>query len=68
MDKNNIIVVTGLPRSGTSLIMQILQSMGFILFTDNYRLPDQSNPKGYFEHQLVKTIFLLSKKSSSGAT
>jgi len=56
MDKNDIIVVTGLPRSGTSLVMQILQSMGIELFTDNKRSPDQSNPKGYFEHELVKTI------------
>lgn len=56
MDKNDIIVVTGLPRSGTSLVMQILQSMGIDLFTDNKRSPDQSNPRGYFEHELVKTI------------
>jgi hypothetical protein len=56
MESNAIIVVTGLPRSGTSLMMQILQSMGIAIFTDNKRLPDQSNPNGYFEHELVKTI------------
>jgi hypothetical protein len=56
MESNDIIVVTGLPRSGTSLMMQILQSMGIAIFTDNKRLPDESNPKGYFEHELVKTI------------
>ena len=56
MDKNDIIIVTGLPRSGTSLIMQILKSMGIELFTDNKRSPDKSNPKGYFEHELVKLI------------
>jgi len=56
MDTNDIIVVTGLPRSGTSLMMQILQSMGIKLFIDKHRAPDQSNPKGYFEHELVKTI------------
>ena len=56
MDKNDIIVVTGLPRSGTSLMMQILQSLQIKLFTDNHRSADESNPKGYFEHQWVKTI------------
>ena len=56
MDENDIIVVTGLPRSGTSLMMQILQSIGIRIFTDNQRRPDTSNPKGYFEHELVKTI------------
>ena len=43
MENNSIIVVTGLPRSGTSLLMQILQSMGIELFTDNSRPPDKSN-------------------------
>lgn len=56
MNKKDIIVVSGLPRSGTSLMMQILHSMGIDIFTDNIRLPDESNPKGYFEHELVKTI------------
>ena len=56
MDKYDIIVVTGLPRSGTSLVMQILHSMGIELFIDNHRPPDQSNPKGYFEHELVKSL------------
>ena len=56
MKITDIIVVTGLPRAGTSLIMQILQSMGIELFTDNKRSPDKSNPKGYFEHELVKSI------------
>jgi len=56
MDKNDIIVVTGLPRSGTSLMMQILQSLEIELFTDNHRSADDSNPKGYYEHELVKTL------------
>ena len=56
MTKNEIIVVTGLPRSGTSLMMQILQSLEIELFTDKQRSADESNPKGYFEHELVKTI------------
>ena len=56
MDKNDIVIVTGLPRSGTSLMMQILHSAGIDVFIDNIRQPDVSNPNGYFEHQLVKTI------------
>jgi len=56
MDTNDIIIVTGMPRSGTSLMMQILQSMGIELFTDNQRSADESNPKGYYENELVKTI------------
>jgi len=56
MGKNDIIIVTGLPRSGTSLMMQILQSMGIELLIDNKRQPDKSNPKGYFEYDLVKMI------------
>lgn len=56
MKITDIIVVTGLPRSGTSLTMQILQAAGIEIFTDNKRRPDISNPKGYFEHELVKKI------------
>lgn len=56
MNKSDIIVVTGLPRSGTSLMMQLLNIIGIPIFTDNKRHPDQSNPKGYFEHELVKNI------------
>jgi hypothetical protein len=56
MESSDIIVVTGLPRSGTSLLMQILQSMGITIFTDSKRSPDESNPNGYFEHEFVKTI------------
>ena len=56
MIKNEIIVVSGLPRSGTSLMMQILQSLNVELFTDQKRSTDVSNPKGYFEHELVKTL------------
>lgn len=56
MEKDKIIVVSGLPRSGTSLMMQILQSIGMQLYTDNKRKSDSSNPKGYFEHEKVKSI------------
>ncbi|MHB2154977.1 sulfotransferase domain-containing protein [Calditrichota bacterium GD2] len=56
--KNNdlIIVVSGLPRSGTSLMMQILQAAGVPLLVDNVRQSDVNNPRGYFEYQAVKNL------------
>lgn len=51
-----IIVVTGLPRSGTSLVMQILEKAGIPVFCDNTRKPDVFNPKGYYESALSKTL------------
>ena len=53
---NPIIVVSGLPRSGTSLMMQMLEAGGINVFTDDIRKPDENNPKGYYEHEAVKTI------------
>ncbi len=55
-DNNRIIVVSGLPRSGTSLMMQILQAAGIPLLTDNERPADSNNPKGYFEFERVKSL------------
>lgn len=51
-----ITVVTGLPRSGTSLMMQVLKAGGMEILTDNVRPPDVSNPKGYFEYEKVKSL------------
>lgn len=48
-----IYIVSGLPRSGTSLIMQILKAGGLPVATDEKREPDESNPKGYME---IKSI------------
>lgn len=49
-----ISIVSGLPRSGTSLMMQILGAAGMPLLYDRQRLPDASNPCGYFELEAVK--------------
>ena len=46
-----MIIVTGLPRSGTSLMMQMLQKSGIPIVTDNERQPDENNTKGYLEHK-----------------
>jgi len=51
-----ITIVTGIPRSGTSLIMQMLQNGGMEILTDNVRKADESNPKGYFEYEKVKSL------------
>lgn len=44
-----VIIVSGLPRSGTSMIMQLLEAGGMPIATDRKRLPDDSNPRGYLE-------------------
>lgn len=51
-----IIVVSGLPRSGTSMMMQMLRAGGVELFTDDQRKADQNNPRGYYEHDVVKKL------------
>ncbi|MEP6714201.1 MAG: sulfotransferase family protein [Terriglobia bacterium] len=49
-----VTVVSGVPRSGTSLMMQMLGAGGLPLLTDGVRLPDKENPRGYFEFEAVK--------------
>lgn len=51
-----ITVVSGLPRSGTSLMMQMLQAGGLPPLTDEQRTPDESNPRGYLEFERVKQL------------
>jgi hypothetical protein len=55
---SEIIVVSGLPRSGTSLMMQMLDNGGVPVVTDNIRTADTDNPKGYYEYEMVKKIKL----------
>ena len=55
-NKKEIIVVSGLPRSGTSMMMQMLFAGGMMVVTDSIRKPDQNNPRGYFEFEEVKNI------------
>jgi hypothetical protein len=51
-----IIIVSGLPRSGTSMMMRLLNTGGLDVLTDNIRTPDESNPNGYFEFERVKKL------------
>lgn len=53
-ERNSITIVSGLPRSGTSLMMQMLQAGGLPVLTDNTRAADDDNPKGYHELEAVK--------------
>jgi tetratricopeptide (TPR) repeat protein len=51
-DRSGVVtVVTGLPRSGTSMMMQMLAAAGIPAYTDDRRPADQDNPRGYFEHE-----------------
>lgn len=54
--KQPVIVVSGLPRSGTSMLMRMLESGGLSVWTDSLRAADDDNPKGYFELERVKTL------------
>ena len=51
---NEIVVVSGLPRSGTSLMMQMLDRGGIPALTDEVRGADPDNPRGYYEFEQVK--------------
>jgi len=55
-DGGRITVVSGLPRSGTSLMMQMLEAGGIPPLTDHERESDADNPKGYYEFQRVKKL------------
>lgn len=51
-----IVIVSGLPRSGTSMMMKLLEAGGLQILTDNLRLADEDNPKGYYELEQVKAL------------
>ena len=44
-----LVLVSGLPRSGTSMLMQMLEQGGMPIVTDKIRTADEDNPKGYHE-------------------
>lgn len=56
MTQDTIIVVSGLPRSGTSMMMKMLEAGGLEIMTDNIRKADADNPKGYYELEAVKQL------------
>jgi hypothetical protein len=54
--KKNITIVSGLPRSGTSMMMQMLMAGGMGIVTDAIRKADEDNPRGYLEWERVKKL------------
>jgi len=52
-----IVVVSGLPRSGTSMAMKMLEAGGLGVVTDGLRAADEDNPKGYYEDERVKDLY-----------
>ncbi len=51
-----VIIVSGLPRSGTSMMMKMLEAGGAALVIDGLRTADEDNPKGYYEFERVKQL------------
>lgn len=58
-----VVLVSGLPRSGTSMLMQMLEKGGMPVVTDKIRTPDEDNPKGYHEFERIKELDKTSDKS-----
>jgi hypothetical protein len=54
MDLPFITIVSGLPRSGTSMMMQAIEAGGIPALADHIRKKDEDNPKGYYEFEPVK--------------
>jgi hypothetical protein len=51
-----MVIVSGMPRSGTSLVMQLLAAAAVPLMIDEKRPPDESNPQGYYEWEPIKHL------------
>jgi hypothetical protein len=54
--KPAVVIVSGLPRSGTSMMMKMLEVGGIAPLTDEIRTADKDNPKGYYEFERVKKL------------
>lgn len=56
MAMDEIVVVSGLPRSGTSMMMKMLAAGGLTPLTDGQREADEDNVGGYYEFEQVKKV------------
>jgi hypothetical protein len=56
MNNETVTIVSGLPRSGTSMMMVMLEAGGLEVLTDGERKADEDNPKGYYEFEKVKKL------------
>jgi len=54
MHPHEIVIVSGLPRSGTSMMMRMIVSGGIPALADDHRAADEDNPLGYFELEAAK--------------
>lgn len=52
--ENTVYIVSGLPRSGTSMMMRMLEKGGLPVLIDGIRTADEDNPNGYYEFEAVK--------------
>ncbi len=53
---HTVVIVSGLPRSGTSMMMKMLEAGGLPLLSDGLRTADTDNPEGYYEFERVKQL------------
>jgi len=51
-----VTIVTGLPRSGTSMLMRMREAGGINPLSDGRRAADDDNPHGYYEYEPVKDL------------
>ena len=58
-----VILVSGLPRSGTSMLMLMLKEAGLTIVCDHFRTADEDNPRGYHELERVKELDKTKEKS-----
>jgi tetratricopeptide (TPR) repeat protein len=54
--EESLVVVSGLPRSGTSMLMQMLSAAEYPILSDGLREADEDNPRGYLEYEPVKNL------------
>ena len=53
---DHVTIVSGFPRSGTSMMMQILQAGGMPVLCDDISRANEHNPRGYLEYSKTRTI------------
>lgn len=56
MNAGRILIVSGIPRSGTSMMMKMLEAAGIPILSDKLRAADADNPHGYFEYERAKKL------------
>src|SRR5258708_19458598 len=56
VNRDFVTIVSGLPRSGTSMMLRMLEAGGLPILTDGVRGADEDNPHGYLEWEAVKSL------------